>query len=106
MSTIIVLVPGHYAPASVHFTATTWTVSDTGQLTVYAGRAQAAKFPPGHWAAVIDDQHRQPDMGAGALLAAQRALRQIAEGIRDGWLTDPRKIERIAADGLMEGIVT
>lgn len=99
-ATLIVLMPGTYGLSSVHFTGDGWQVTAAGRLIVRAGREVAGEFAPGHWAAVVDDSHRQPDLSSGALIAARRALARIHEGCGTGMTIG--QIARLAEDGLME----
>jgi hypothetical protein len=91
-----------YGLTSVRLTAASWD-TDKGHLFIRGKDGmRAAQFPPAKWAAIIDDAALMPETAAGAMLAARRALAQIADGCRDGWLTDPKRIARIASDGLLE----
>lgn len=99
--TLLVLMPGPHSLASVRLAADGWTVR-AGKLTLRYGAEPAAEFAPGQWAGVVDDSRMQAEAIFGGLLAARRALGQIAEGCREGWLRDLDRIARIAADGLME----
>lgn len=100
-SGVLVLIPGTYSVSSVRLAADAWT-SRAGKLIVRNGEQPVAEFSPGQWAGVVADSHLVSEAVFGGLLAARRALAQIAEGTRDGWLRDLDKIARIAADGLME----
>lgn len=101
--TVMVLFKGgaYGGLSSVTFTADTWHVAD-GRLHIRAAGQDVAVFPRGHWLGVLDDAHRQPDLSSGAMLAARRALANIARECANGRQASIQFIDKLARDGLME----